>query len=577
MSAGVILYGETTRELYNAWHARVGSTNTIPQTTIQPLFNDMGLYPCTSQVYEMLHCARECSVRPESDNHITFGEFCVFATELRRYYNNHEKDPNTVLSLPVQVSKVPEKRKKGELRTQRSTTSAYDVFLGGSCNPTTWRQDVAIPHFKSQGITFYNPQQANWVPEMIELEHQAKVTSQILFYVINDQTRNVASMIEVSQYAGNNRRLIVVLNPYPGPDHLINGEKLTKAEYEDLQNAMETVQDLIERQSIPVFNNIKVALDCTTKVLKENLSIEELGLKDQAQPVRLAHIQIGDKLIRLREAFDTLDSAKTGKLSLLEIRMAFRIHVHRDLSSNDLQAICSSHGVNAPLSDLPLDQIFISFDEFCSLVSEYKNKQNESSKGWDNAVAKTVHFISSILVVPWNKATTWLGNTLFPARNRTFSNSNIGRRGSCIRDVYLGGSLGTNWRDQIAIPMLKKSGLTFYNPAVCSSSRLIPIEASAMDNSRILLFVIQNNTRSVSAMSQAAYLIGSGCNVVLCVQHIAADTILDTGDVISKTAVKDYNRGRSYLSDFANREGVPVFEEIQEALECVISKCKISK
>jgi len=577
MSAGVILYGETTRELYNAWHARVGSTNTIPQTTIQPLFNDMGLYPCTSQVYEMLHCARECSVRPESDNHITFGEFCVFATELRRYYNNHEKDPNTVLSLPVQVSKVPEKRKKGELRTQRSTTSAYDVFLGGSCNPTTWRQDVAIPHFKSQGITFYNPQQANWVPEMIELEHQAKVTSQILFYVINDQTRNVASMIEVSQYAGNNRRLIVVLNPYPGPDHLINGEKLTKAEYEDLQNAMETVQDLIERQSIPVFNNIKVALDCTTKVLKENLSIEELGLKDQAQPVRLAHIQIGDKLIRLREAFDTLDSAKTGKLSLLEIRMAFRIHVHRDLSSNDLQAICSSHGVNAPLSDLPLDQIFISFDEFCSLVSEYKNKQNESSKGWDNAVAKTVHFISSILVVPWNKATTWLGNTLFPARNRTFSNSNIGRRGSCIRDVYLGGSLGTNWRDQIAIPMLKKSGLTFYNPAVCSSSRLIPIEASAMDNSRILLFVIQNNTRSVSAMAQAAYLIGSGCNVVLCVQHIAADTILDTGDVISKTAVKDYNRGRSYLSDFANREGVPVFEEIQEALECVISKCKISK
>jgi len=577
MSAGVILYGETTRELYNAWHARVGSTNTIPQTMIQPLFNDMGLYPCTSQVYEMLHCARECSVRPDTDNHITFGEFCVFATELRRYYNNHEKDPNTVLSLPVQVSKVPEKRKKGELRTQRSTTSAYDVFLGGSCNPTTWRQDVAIPHFKSQGITFYNPQQANWVPEMIELEHQAKVTSQILFFVINEQTRNVASMIEVSQYAGNNRRLIVVLNPYPGPDHLINGEKLTKAEYEDLQNAMETVQDLIERQSIPVFNNIKVALDCTTKVLKENLSIEELGLKDQAQPVRLAHIQIGDKLIRLREAFDTLDSAKTGKLSLLEIRMAFRIHVHRDLSSNDLQAICSSHGVNAPLSDLPLDQIFISFDEFCSLVSEYKNKQNESSKGWDNAVAKTVHFISSILVVPWNKATTWLGNTLFPARNRTFSNSNIGRRGSCIRDVYLGGSLGTNWRDQIAIPMLKKSGLTFYNPAVCSSSRLIPIEASAMDNSRILLFVIQNNTRSVSAMSQAAYLIGSGCNVVLCVQHIAADTILDTGDVISKTAVKDYNRGRSYLSDFANREGVPVFEEIQEALECVISKCKISK
>merc|ERR1712064_158238 len=122
---------------------------------------------------------------------------------------------------------------------------------------------------------------------------------------------------------------------------------------------------------------------------------------------------------------------------------------------------------------------------------------------------KTLHFLSSSIVVPWNKATSWIGSQIFPARSRSFSNSHLGRRGSCIRDVYLGGSVGTPWREQIAIPM---------------------------DNSRILLFVIQNNSRSVSAMSQAAYLIGSGCNVVLCVQDIAPDTVLDTGDVVSKAA-----------------------------------------
>jgi len=574
MSGEVILYGETTRELYNAWHARVGATPTVPQTEIQPLFNDICLYPCTSQVYEMLHCARECNMRA-ADTHITFGEFCVFATELRRYYTNHEKDPTAVLQYPSQVSRVPDKRKKGELRTQRSTTSSYDTFLGGSCNPTTWRQDLAIPHFKGKDITFYNPQQANWSPEMIELEHQAKVTSQILFYVLNDQTRNVASMIEVSQYAGSNRRLIVVLSPYPGPEHTINGEQLTKAEYEDLKTAMETVQDLIERQGIPVFSNIKVALTCTTKVLKENLSIEELGLKDQAQPVRLAHIQIGDKLIRLREAFDTLDTTKCGKLTLSEIKMAFRIHVHRELSSQDLRAICSSHGVNAPLSDLPLDLISISFDEFCSLVSEYKNKASDQNKSWENVLSKTVHFISSTIISPISKASSWLSN-FFPARSRSSSSSNLGRRGSSIRDVYLGGSLATPWREQLAIPGLKKSGLTFYNPAVWSSSRLIPIEASAMDNSRVLLFVIQSNCRSVSAMCQAAYLIGLGCNVVLCVQHIPPDARLE-GEAVTKLAIKDYNRGRSYLSDFANREGVPVFDAINEALECVIAKCKTAK
>lgn len=32
-----------------------------------------------------------------------------------------------------------------------------EVFLGGSCNPTTWRIDVAIPLLQRMGITFYNP------------------------------------------------------------------------------------------------------------------------------------------------------------------------------------------------------------------------------------------------------------------------------------------------------------------------------------------------------------------------------------------------------------------------------------
>jgi len=574
MSNSLILYGDTTRDLFEAWYTKMGSNPTIPHDKIQSLFNDISLYPSKSQVFEMLHCARECSQR-NTENFITFGEFCVFATELRKYYTNHDRDPSTVHSYPVQVSKVPEKRRKGELRTQRSTTSAYDVFLGGSCNPTTWRKDTAIPHLKGRGITFYNPQQANWVPEMIELEHQAKYSSQILFWVLNCETRNVASMVEVSQFSGTNRRLIVVLEPYPGPGHNISGEGITKAEFEDLENGMETVQDLIERQGIPVFSSLEVALSCTAKVLKENLSIEELGLKDQCQPVRLAHIQIGDKLIRLREAFDTLDTGRTGKLSLAEIKMAFRIHVHRDLAAMDLQAICSSHGVNAPLTDLPLDQIFIRFDEFCSLVSEYKSKVRDPSRSRDTILSKTVHFFST-LVSPVTRAATWFSNITFSPRTRTFSASHMGRRGSAVRDVYLGGALSSTWRDQVAIPLLKKSGLTFYNPAVCSSRRLIPIEASAMDNSRVLLFTLLGDARCLAAMCQAAYLIGLGCNVVLCVQHIQPGARVG-GEELTKLAVKDYNRGRSYLSDYANREGIPIFEDIKEALECVIQKCKTTK
>lgn len=38
-----------------------------------------------------------------------------------------------------------------------AAAAACEVFLGGSCNPTTWRTDIAIPTLKSLGITYYNP------------------------------------------------------------------------------------------------------------------------------------------------------------------------------------------------------------------------------------------------------------------------------------------------------------------------------------------------------------------------------------------------------------------------------------
>lgn len=72
------------------------------------------------------------------------------------------------------------------------------------------------------------------------------------------------------------------------------------------------------------------------------------------------------------------------------------------------------------------------------------------------------------------------------------------------RDVYLGGSLGNRetWREDIAIPMLLKHGLSFFNPAASAcSGRLLPMEAALMENSRVLLFVITNTTLGVSAMA----------------------------------------------------------------------------
>lgn len=42
-------------------------------------------------------------------------------------------------------------------KQQTFDSNAPEVFLGGSCNPTTWRADTAIPALNELGISFYNP------------------------------------------------------------------------------------------------------------------------------------------------------------------------------------------------------------------------------------------------------------------------------------------------------------------------------------------------------------------------------------------------------------------------------------
>jgi hypothetical protein len=92
-----------------------------------------------------------------------------------------------------------------------STSSAPMVFLGGSCNPTTWRQDIAIPAFEAAGVTFYNPQVASWSPELVAQEAAAKADAAILLFVVCARTRGVASMIEVAELVARNRDVVVVI------------------------------------------------------------------------------------------------------------------------------------------------------------------------------------------------------------------------------------------------------------------------------------------------------------------------------------------------------------------------------
>ena len=55
------------------------------------------------------------------------------------------------------------------------------VFLGGSCNPTKWRNEIAIPIFNKNKISFYNPQVEEWNPDLVEVENYQKKMRKFCF------------------------------------------------------------------------------------------------------------------------------------------------------------------------------------------------------------------------------------------------------------------------------------------------------------------------------------------------------------------------------------------------------------
>lgn len=70
------------------------------------------------------------------------------------------------------------------------------VFLGGTCNETTWRDDL----MKVLGVDSFNPVVDDWTPDCIDLENDQKSrVCNIHLYVITSGMTGVYSIAEVVQ------------------------------------------------------------------------------------------------------------------------------------------------------------------------------------------------------------------------------------------------------------------------------------------------------------------------------------------------------------------------------------------
>ena len=155
------------------------------------------------------------------------------------------------------------------------------VCLGGSCNPTTWRADIAIPALLAAGVGLYNPQVDDWsgqnakykaagIPGGItEVEGNEKRDSQELLFVIDGQTRAIASILEATEYAASGRRVTLVINDIPDGT-VVENQIITGRELKDLNRARAYLLDVAKRHSgnVSVFPDVESAVANLIEKLK---------------------------------------------------------------------------------------------------------------------------------------------------------------------------------------------------------------------------------------------------------------------------------------------------------------------
>ncbi|XP_034491023.1 uncharacterized protein LOC117794503 isoform X2 [Drosophila innubila] len=772
-------------EVLNAWRAKA-RCNVVPDERTQELFHELSFHPSQKQICEMLQTAKKVARKGRGQsNGLSFGQFCVLAADLKRFRTStisnasnycdvkyqqlsssllpqqddehssnktqmHLQAGNATTSNTTTPAPPPNYNKKSEnygteLRSTKSFSSVDDtkkkknatnepveVFLGGSCNPTTWRADVAIPALKELGISFYNPQVSDWTPDLIELEHRAKEKARVLFFVMDSETRASAGAIEAAHIAGQNcKQLVLVLHPYK-PNQKILNEPISHQEYLDLNRNQLILKELVSRRGLPVLENIPSGLQRTKEILSgirdppskiSSILDTVRGAFDRVNPqselltveqckralLFLGYAQslvnldnLNKIIINQRESLKLLQtqSTKAGEdneqqkdqeegcnskparpnQELIDFDLFCVISAYLSVLQQEIHesgCISPIKGTNVPppqvyFTNAPDVDIYYSASKNISRTSSNASVPSNSSSGIGHDLERQNLFeqlsrsrdsgtsspqpSSSMMTLETKPFTAASSNvTTAPAEEEESdsndsvfsSSSSIASAGDALccsgldlRDVYLGGScvLRTKWRQRLAMPYLLAKGVTFYSPALhesipqvstqeqqvtgattssheqrpqeqqqqrsfvrtrrkCRGNQLqleeqeeltvaeeslswslppMPMRQNLynpalLDSSRVLLFVITNETRSLAPMTLAAHCIGLMYNVVLAVQMLPEDCVLG-GENLTVAAIKDYNRGRSYLIDLAKRQGVPVFNDIQAALECTVDK-----
>lgn len=518
---------------------------------------------------------------------------------------------------------------------QKPTNNKLQIFLGGSCNPTTWRQSVAIPYLELNGITYYNPQVDNWSPEVVHIERNAKQNAQVLLFVIDRQTRSTVSIVESAFIAGENENLVLVIYPFEydviccmdnSREIFSHYESTTSkslktfiksTKFHPLTSSSTSSSSVVSHSSCASLKS-----DCSTQQ-RDSRSLVQASTTSCSTSTTLAasskivskvfdrgsSSQLDEKDLKTtrEEAQRTSGILKiSGEVisagEFLELQKARQLlqclMVRRrvPMFSDILKALKHVTNCLVQCNSISGHIVLKKSDELITKTHSDEIEQLDRDK------LKDVYFsldgddqtsIASAVISILNEK--GLSYNFMPVNNvlraTKGSESDVGSESTTtseqtrpceLEQAEQSDQLIQSWQRSMHQANLGTPACTSRVSSLGDLTNLnsndrtksaIEREICSIRGSRVVLFVISNKCRGLSIMVLASHFMALFKeSVVLCVQYLEEPCSIE-GESLSRNAIADYNRGRVYLCDYALKSQVPVFSNIRDAVECCSERC----
>lgn len=112
------------------------------------------------------------------------------------------------------------------------------------------------------GIQYFNPQVGvgEWTPELQKQEAKAKAKAEVWLFVITDESRGVASLVEAAYRIGTGGKMALAVQDLE-EESMIGGSFLGKLEIKDLNRGRAYLREIAEAHAVQVFHDVSSATE----------------------------------------------------------------------------------------------------------------------------------------------------------------------------------------------------------------------------------------------------------------------------------------------------------------------------